>query len=94
MKITSVNVRKINKENSRMKGVASVLLDNEFIVRDIRIIDGDNGLFIAMPSKPKKDGGYRDVAHPISQEVRDKFSKAILEAYENAEEAEDDSEEE
>lgn len=94
MKITSVNVRKINKENSRMKGVASVLLDNEFIVRDIRIIDGDNGLFIAMPSKPKKDGGYRDVAHPINQEVRDKFSKVILEAYENAEEAEDDSDEE
>ena len=85
MKITSVNVRKINKEGSRMKGIASVLLDDSFAVHDIRIIDGDNGLFIAMPSRKTATGGYRDVAHPINPEVRAMFEEAILDAYENAE---------
>lgn len=86
MKITSVNVRKINKEGSRMKGIASVLLDDSFAVHDIRIIDGDNGLFIAMPSRKTATGGYRDVAHPINLEVRAMFEEAILDAYEKAEE--------
>ena len=85
MKITSVTVRKIEKENSRMKGIASVLLDDCFAVHDIRIIEGDNGLFIAMPSRPTSTGGYRDIAHPINAETRQIFEKAILEAYENAE---------
>ena len=86
MKITSVNVRKINTEGSRMKGIASVLLDDSFAVHDIRIIDGDNGLFIAMPSRKTATGGYRDVAHPINPEVRAMFEEAILDAYEKAEE--------
>lgn len=86
MKIKSVNVRKINKEGSRMKGIASVLLDDSFAVHDIRIIDGDNGLFIAMPSRKTATGGYRDVAHPINPEVRAMFEEAILDAYEKAEE--------
>ena len=86
MKITSVNVRKINKEGSRMKGIASVLLDDSFAVHDIRIIDGDNGLFIAMPSRKTATGGYRDVAHPINPEVRSMFEEAILDAYEKVEE--------
>ena len=86
MKITSVNVRKINKEGSRMKGIASVLLDDSFAVHDIRIIDGDNGLFIAMPSRKTATGGYRDVAHPINPEVRAMFEEVILDAYEKAEE--------
>lgn len=85
MKITSVNVRKINKEGSRMKGIASVLLDDSFAVHDIRIIDGDNGLFIAMPSRKTATGGYRDVAHPINPEVRAMFEETILDAYEKAE---------
>lgn len=89
MKITSVNVRKINKEGSRMKGIASVLLDDSFAVHDIRIIDGDNGLFIAMPSRKTATGGYRDVAHPINPEVRAMFEEAILDAYEKAEEPEE-----
>ena len=80
MKITSVTVKKIDKENSRMKGIASVLLDDAFAVHDIRIIEGDNGLFIAMPSRQTSTGGYRDIAHPISQEVR-----TMLDAYEKAE---------
>ena len=93
MKITSVNVRKIEKEGSRMKGIASVLLDDMFAVHDIRIIDGDNGLFIAMPSRKTTTGGYRDIAHPINPEVRSMFEEAILEAYEKAPEEEDQSEE-
>ena len=85
VKITSVNVRKIEKEGSRMKGIASVLIDDSFAVHDIRIIEGDNGLFIAMPSRKTATGGYRDIAHPINPEVRAMFEDAIFEAYKNAE---------
>ena len=92
MKITSVNVRKINKEGSRMKGIASVLLDDSFAVHDIRVIEGDNGLFIAMPSRKTATGGYRDIAHPINPEVRAMFEQAILEAYENAEDPDQENE--
>ncbi len=81
MKISSVNVRKITKENSRLKGIASVLIDDAFAIHDIRIIDGDNGLFIAMPSRKKATGDYKDVCHPINQEVRDAFAKAIFDEY-------------
>ncbi len=88
MKITSVNVRKIEKEGSRMKGIASVLIDDSFAVHDIRIIEGDNGLFIAMPSRKTATGGYRDIAHPINPEVRSMFEDAIIEAYEKADDAE------
>ncbi len=87
MKITSVNVRKIEKESSRMKGIASVLIDDSFAVHDIRIIEGDNGLFIAMPSRKTATGGYRDIAHPINPEVRAMFEDAIIDAYNKAEDA-------
>ena len=87
MKITSVNVRKIEKEGSRMKGIASVLLDDSFAVHDIRIIEGEKGLFIAMPSKKTPTGDYRDIAHPINPEVRSMFEEAILKAYNEAEDA-------
>ncbi|MBE6153404.1 MAG: septation regulator SpoVG [Firmicutes bacterium] len=86
MKITSVTVRKIEKENSRMKGIASVLIDDSFAVHDIRIIEGDNGLFIAMPSRKTPTGGYRDIAHPINPEVRKLFEQAILDEYNKEEE--------
>ena len=86
MKITSVNVRKIEKEGSRMKGIASVLIDDSFAVHDIRIIEGDNGLFIAMPSRKTHAGGYRDIAHPINPEVRAMFQDKIIEAYNNIKE--------
>ena len=89
MKITSVNVRKIEKEGSRMKGIASVLLDDSFVVHDIRIIEGDNGLFIAMPSRKTPTGGYRDIAHPINPEVRSMFEEAIIKEYENTEDEEE-----
>ena len=87
MKITSVNVRKVEKEGSRMKGIASVLLDECFAVHDIRIIEGDNGLFIAMPSRKTPTGDYRDIAHPINPDVRKMFEDAIFEEY-NKEDAE------
>ena len=94
MKITSVNVRKIEKEGSRMRGIASVLLDDSFAVHDIRIIEGEKGLFIAMPSKKTPTGEYRDIAHPINPEVRAMFEEAILDAYEKAEDAPQVAEEE
>ncbi len=92
MKITSVNVRKIEKEGSRMKGIASVLLDDSFAVHDIRVIEGDNGLFIAMPSRKTVAGGYRDIAHPINPEVRAMFEEAIIDAYNKAEDEDKDAE--
>ncbi len=85
MKITSVTVRKIEKDGSRMKGIASVLLDDSFVVHDIRIIEGDNGLFIAMPSRKTATGNYRDIAHPINPDVRKQFEDAVIEEYKNAE---------
>ncbi len=84
MKITSVSIRRAEREDSRMKAIASVLIDDEFAVHDIRIIEGTKGLFIAMPSRKTSTGGYRDIAHPISQEVRTMFEKAVLDAYEKS----------
>ena len=81
MKITSVNVRITEKEDSRMKGIASVLVDDCFIIHDIRIIEGDNGLFIAMPSRKANDGEYRDIAHPINSATRENIQNMILEKY-------------
>ena len=85
MQITSVNVKKIDKEESRMKGIASVLIDDCFAVRDIRIIEGNDGLFIAMPSRKNAEGEYHDIAHPINAETRKMFEDAIFEAYNNEE---------
>ena len=88
MKITSVTVRKIEKENSRMKGIASVLIDDCFAVHDIRIIEGDNGLFIAMPSKKTPNGEFKDIAHPIKTETREMLQKAIIDKYNETDDAE------
>ena len=84
MKITSVNVHKIEKENSRMRGIASVTLDECFVVRGIRIIEGDAGLFIAMPSRKVGEGNFRDIAHPINAEMRQVLEDAVLNAYHEA----------
>ena len=86
MKVTSVNVKKIEKENSRMKGIASILLDDIIAIHDIRIISGDNGLFVAMPSRKTAAGDYRDIVHPISPEGREMIEKAILSEYNKEEE--------
>ena len=84
MKITSVSIRRAEREDSRMKAIASVLIDDEFAVHDIRIIEGTKGLFIAMPSRKTSTGGYRDIAHTISQDVITMFEKAVLDAYEKS----------
>ena len=78
MKITSVNVRISDTKDSKMKGIASVIVDDCFAIHDIRIIEGENGLFTAMPSRKTSTGNYRDVAHPITTECRKMFDDAIL----------------
>ena len=83
MEITDVRVRKVNKEG-KMKAVISVTFDNEFVVHDIKVIEGEKGLFIAMPSRKAADGEYRDIAHPINSGTRDQIQKIILEKYEAA----------
>ena len=83
MNITDVRVRKISKEG-KMKAVVSVTIDDEFVVHDIKVIEGDKGLFIAMPSRRSSDGEYRDVAHPINTSTRERLQAVILEAYEKA----------
>ena len=80
MQITDVRVRKIAKEG-RMKAVVSITIDNEFVVHDIKVIDGEKGLFIAMPSRRSTDGEYRDIAHPINSDTREKVQKIILDRY-------------
>ena len=84
MKITDVRVRKTTKEG-KMRAVVSITLDDEFVIHDIKVIDGERGLFIAMPSKKSADGEYRDIAHPINSATREKLQNMIREAYENAE---------
>lgn len=83
MKITDVRVRKIAKEG-KMKAIVSITIDDEFVVHDIKVIEGEKGLFIAMPSKKASDGEYRDIAHPINSETRDGIQRIILESYEKA----------
>lgn len=81
MNITDVRVRKISKEG-KMKAIVSITLDDEFVVHDIKVIEGEKGLFIAMPSKKSTDGEYRDIAHPINSETRDFIQNIVLRAYE------------
>ena len=83
MQITDVRGRKITKEG-RMKAIVSITLDNEFAIHDIKIIEGEKGLFIAMPSKKSADGEYRDIAHPINSSTREMIQGTILENYEKA----------
>ena len=83
MKITDVRVRKITKEG-KMKAIVSITIDDEFVVHDIKVIEGEKGLFIAMPSKKATDGEYRDIAHPINQTTRENIQGIILDRYEQA----------
>lgn len=81
MEITDVRVRKVNKEG-KMKAVVSVTFDNEFVVHDIKVIEGEKGFFIAMPSRKTLEGEFRDIAHPINSDTRDRIQNAVLEKYE------------
>ncbi|EHL15834.1 MAG: septation regulator SpoVG [Peptoanaerobacter stomatis] len=83
MKITDVRVRKLSEEG-KMRGIVSVTFDDTFVVHDIKIIEGQNGLFIAMPSRKVNDNEFRDIAHPINSESRNELQEAILKAYEEA----------
>ena len=83
MNITDIRIRKISAEG-RMKAVVSVTFDEAFVIHDIKVVEGEKGLFVAMPSKRMPDGEYKDIAHPISSEVRAVLQNAVLEAYEKA----------
>ena len=91
MQITDVRVRKIAKEG-KMKAIVSITLDDEFVVHDIKVIEGEKGLFIAMPSKKATDGEYRDIAHPINSATREAIQNIILDSYAKALEEPDDVE--
>ncbi|MBM7573147.1 MULTISPECIES: septation regulator SpoVG [Bacillaceae] len=92
MEVTDVRLRRVNTEG-RMRAIASITLDQEFVVHDIRVIDGNNGLFVAMPSKRTPDGEFRDIAHPINSNTRAKIQDAVLEEYHRAGEVEVEYEE-
>ena len=81
MNITDVRVRRVAKEG-KMKAVVSITIDEEFVVHDIKVIEGEKGLFIAMPSRKATDGEYGDIAHPINSATREKIQNIILEKYE------------
>ena len=85
MQVTDVRVRRIEK-NGKMKAIVSITLDNEFVIHDIKVIEGEKGMFIAMPSRKAADGEYRDIAHPISSETRENIQKLILEKYKEEQE--------
>lgn len=80
MKITEVKVFPVNEE--RLKAYVTITFENAFVVRDLKIIKGNEGLFVAMPSKKRKDGQFKDIAHPLNQETRDEIERAVFEAYE------------
>ncbi|MEB2302217.1 septation regulator SpoVG [Lysinibacillus xylanilyticus] len=87
MEVTDVRLRRVQTDG-RMRAIASITLDNEFVVHDIRVIDGNTGLFVAMPSKRTPDGEFRDIAHPINSTTRNKIQEIILNEYHNSSEAE------
>jgi stage V sporulation protein G len=84
MEITDVRVKKFSGEN-RLKAIAAITIDDCFVVHELRIIDGKDGLFVAMPSRKMPNGEFKDVAHPINQETRTKIEKLVIEAYDNVE---------
>ncbi len=88
MNITDVRVRKVAR-NGKMKAVVSITIDDVFVVHDIKVIEGDKGLFIAMPSRKAADGEYKDIAHPINSETRNDLQELILRKYQEAMEEED-----
>lgn len=81
MKITEVKVFPVNED--RLRAYVSITVDDCFVVRDLKVIQGTSGLFVAMPSKKRKDGQFRDIAHPLNQETREQIEKAIFDEYKN-----------
>lgn len=90
MDITDIRIRKMTKEG-RMKAVVSITIDGVFVVHDIKLIEGENGMFVAMPSRQSPDGEFRDIAHPINSETRRIIQNLIMKAYEKEMDSEADS---
>ncbi|MBQ0145561.1 MAG: septation regulator SpoVG [Lachnospiraceae bacterium] len=84
MNITDIRVRRIDKDG-KMRAIVSITIDDEFVVHDIKVIEGEKGLFIAMPSRMASDGEYRDIAHPINSSTREQIQRLILDAYDKSE---------
>lgn len=84
MKITDIRVRIVNNSNDKLKAVASITIDDELVVHDIKIINGEKGYFLSMPSRKTNEGEFKDIVHPIKTEVRDMLKEKILKAYEEA----------
>lgn len=88
MKISDVRIRIVKKDDNKLRGVATITIDDCFAVHEIKVIDGRDGLFIAMPTRKTPDGEYKDIVHPINTETREQISQAVLAAYEKAEKEE------
>ncbi|OFS61626.1 MULTISPECIES: septation regulator SpoVG [Nosocomiicoccus] len=91
MKITDVRLRKVNNQDTRMKALASITFDDAFVVHDLRVIEGNNGLFVAMPSKRTADGEFRDIAHPINSEMRQHVQEEVMRVYDETEDVPEES---
>lgn len=85
MQITDVRLRKVNNQDTRMKALVSITFEDSFVIHDLRVIEGNNGLFVAMPSKRTPDGEFRDIAHPINSEMRQHVQEEIMRVYEETE---------
>lgn len=88
MKVTNVRLRKTTNSDNRMKALVSITFDDSFVVHDIRVIEGNNGLFVAMPSKRSPDGEFRDIAHPINSDMRETIQEAVMVLYHETEDSE------
>lgn len=88
MKITDVRLRKVNNQDTRMKALVSITFEGAFVIHDLRVIEGNNGLFVAMPSKRTPDGEFRDIAHPINSEMRQHVQEEVMRVYEETEDPE------
>lgn len=86
MKISDIRIRNVKKEEGRLKAVASIIIDDAFVIHDIKIIEGTDDYFIAMPSRKTPDGEYKDIAHPLNSETRNQVSDAIIKAFKAAQE--------
>lgn len=84
MQITDIRIRLVQKDNSKLKAVASITIDNCFVVHDIKLIDSGEGMFIAMPSRLTNNGEHKDIAHPIKTETREEINRLVITAYENS----------
>lgn len=88
MKITDVRLRKVNNQDTRMKALVSITFEDAFVIHDLRVIEGNNGLFVAMPSKRTPDGEFRDIAHPIHSDMRQHVQEEVMRVYDETEDPE------